>query len=611
MTRRQARRITVRPRTTARRPLAALLAGGAAVAAAVAGLGAAPASADAGAARVARPADQAGASTRGRVLSAEEIARLRVPVTPREDKRIGRVYRGLAPRNTGLCTGLFQVDGLNQCTHGPDDTPAGVTVDHVKPPLPSARQLMGLHRVSPAGAASKASASALAATNAVSAAAAPTAVVCEGDGVTGKRTQVLYVWSSTDRLATYLETFRGLAAGVDTIYDASAQETGGRRRVRFQTTASNGTCVATVTGVQLTSAAMTNFSTMVKELQAKGYSRTDRKYLIFADARTYCGIGSFSGDTRKGDTNRSNVGPAYARADSSCWDAVTASHELGHNLGAVNNNAPNTSRGGHCVDEWDVMCYSDEPYYPAMVTRCADRAHDARLDCNHDDYYNTAPHAGSYLATYYNVADNPFLIMGAGGGSSPSPTPTTSTASPTATKTASPTPTTMTPTPTTTPTAPTRTASPTPTTPVTPTRTASPTPTTPTTPTRTGSPTATPTVSPTPTVTPTVSPTPTGCALPETYTGTLSGPGRYAFQPNGTTFTITSARTLQACLTGPAGADFNLYLYAWTGRSWALKASGTTSSASESVSVAAAAGTYVWQVLDVRGSGSYTLQLAR
>ncbi|MFN8074132.1 MAG: hypothetical protein U0Q15_01785 [Kineosporiaceae bacterium] len=516
-----------------RRPLVPLLALSTALAAVAAGIAVAPADAAAPAA-----ARHRATGVKGRVLSADEVARLRVPVTPREDRRVGRVYRGLSPRTSGLCAGLFQADGLTQCTHGPDATPAGITVDDVKPPLPAAPRLAG---------------AAATAASAVAAAAAPsTAVVCDGDGTTGKRTQVLYVWASTDRLGQYRETFRSLAAGVDTIYDASAQETGGRRRVRFVTTpGASGTCVATVTGVQLTSAAMSDFSTMIRELQAKGYSRTDRKYLIFADARTYCGIGSFNGDTRKGDANRSNSGPSYARTDSSCWDPVSASHELGHNLGAVNNNAPNTSRGGHCVDEWDVMCYSDSPYYPAMVTKCADRAHDARLDCNHDDYYNTAPKAGSYLATYYNIADNPFLIMGAGGSTPTSPAPTTST-------------------------------------PATPTTTTKP---------ATSGPTTT---------------RPAGtCGLPETYTGTLTRSGRYALQPNGTSFKVTTARTLKACLRGPAGSDFNLHLYAWTGRSWVRKASGTSTSASESLTVPVSAGTYVWQVSDVRGSGSYTLELAR
>ena len=170
-----------------------------------------------------------------------------------------------------------------------------------------------------------------------------------------------------------------------------------------------------------------DWAPLLNAVRAAGYTRTDRKYLQFVDASVYCGIGGFAGDTRKSDANRSNTGPEYARADNGCWTAGVAAHELGHTLGAVNNNAPNGSGFAHCADEWDVMCYKDDP---SMVIRtvCTDRAHDQRLDCNHDDYYHTNPPAGSYLANYYNVADNLFLINP---GTAPSPTPTATPSQPT------------------------------------------------------------------------------------------------------------------------------------------------------------------------------------
>jgi hypothetical protein len=188
--------------------------------------------------------------------------------------------------------------------------------------------------------------------------------------------------------------------------------------------------------------------------------------MIFGESRVYCGIGSFAGDDRPGALNRSNGGPSYGRSDSGCWNAGVAAHELGHNLGAVNNSAPNSSQAGHCVDEYDVMCYKDTAN-TVLRTVCPNRAQDQRLDCNHDDYYHTDPSPGSYLANRWNMADSDFLLRGDGGpGPTPSPTPTTS-------PTPSPTPSTS----------PSPTASPTPT--GSPSPTASPTPT--------GSPTPTPT----------------------------------------------------------------------------------------------------------------------
>lgn len=96
-----------------------------------------------------------------------------------------------------------------------------------------------------------------------------------------------------------------------------------------------------------------------------------------------------------------------------------------------------------------------------------------------------------------------------------------------------------------------------------------------------------------------------GCT---TYSGSLSGTGASAIQPNGTYYQTTVTGTNSGVLTGPAsGADFDLYLQKWNGSAWANVASGTTSSANENVSYSGTAGYYQWKVLSYTGSGSYTL----
>src|SRR5262249_53538772 len=63
-----------------------------------------------------------------------------------------------------------------------------------------------------------------------------------------------------------------------------------------------------------------------------------------------------------------------------------------------------------CIDEYDIMCYSDYPNYPQMQYLCPNPSDDdTLLDCHHDDYFNTAPAPGSYLATHWNPANNRFL----------------------------------------------------------------------------------------------------------------------------------------------------------------------------------------------------------
>ncbi|MEU3727698.1 RICIN domain-containing protein, partial [Streptomyces sp. NPDC031705] len=240
-----------------------------------------------------------------------------------------------------------------------------------------------------------------------------------------------------DRYAEYVASFRKWAADADLIYAASAKETGGVRHIRYVTAAD---CTPSVLNIELPDSALSEFSATNNALAGKGLDRRDRKYMIFADTQVYCGIGTFNGDERPGQNNLSNFGPSYGRTDSGCWGGHTAAHELGHNLGAVNNSAPNTSRGAHCTDEWDVMCYSDTPYYPQMRTICTNKAAENILDCNHDDYFHTSPKAGSYLATHWNIADNQFLMRGEGGGGGTTPNPNPSpTAKPTPSPTTKPT----------------------------------------------------------------------------------------------------------------------------------------------------------------------------
>ncbi len=106
-------------------------------------------------------------------------------------------------------------------------------------------------------------------------------------------------------------------------------------------------------------------------------------------------------------------------------------------------------------------------------------------------------------------------------------------------------------------------------------------------------------------------PPPTGCSLPETYGGTLSGSGDYEYEPNGTYFYTSRSGSHRGCLAGPAGTDFDLLLWKWNGFGWSTVAQGTGSTSTEDVSYSGTAGYYVWRVESYSGSGTFSLRIQR
>jgi PKD domain-containing protein len=300
---------------------------------------------------------------------------LGIPSSTSAAKARGLVFRGLKRKHFGRCAGGYQILGLPHglgCTHGPDPAPSGVDVRKRRTIAQIARRTALPPRKT---------------------AASPPAA-CIGDGQSGARVELVYAVASyqPDRYSAVVDQIRGWAGDMAQDVHDSALETAGDRTLRFVT----ANCEVVVDHVVLSSNAMADFGAMADALRDKGFNRVDRDYVVFADANVYCGIGEVSGQ--------------FARADNGCWSGEVALHELTHNLGAVQLSAPNSSGGYHCTDESDVMCYSDEPDYPAMQYVCPP-SHERLLDCNHDDYFSTAPVTGSFLSDNpdFNVADSEFM----------------------------------------------------------------------------------------------------------------------------------------------------------------------------------------------------------
>ncbi len=94
--------------------------------------------------------------------------------------------------------------------------------------------------------------------------------------------------------------------------------------------------------------------------------------------------------------------------------------------------------------------------------------------------------------------------------------------------------------------------------------------------------------------------------------GTLSGTGAQAIQPNNSYYQTTATGTHTGQLTGPSGSvDFDLYLQKWNGFSWANVASGTGPTTTESVTYNGTAGYYRWRIYAYSGGGAYNLCTTR
>jgi PKD repeat protein len=96
------------------------------------------------------------------------------------------------------------------------------------------------------------------------------------------------------------------------------------------------------------------------------------------------------------------------------------------------------------------------------------------------------------------------------------------------------------------------------------------------------------------------------------YTGTFSGAnGQTQIHPGGTYYQSTVSGTHAACLTGPSGTDFDLYLDRWDGSAWVQVAASTGATSVESISYPGTAAYYRFRVLNYAGVGSYELIISR
>ena len=251
----------------------------------------------------------------------------------------------------------------------------------------------------------------------------PSDVPCIGDGTGGNRVQAVYAYSADgpDNYEAVAHYIRQWAAQADHIINSSAAETGGVRHIRFVTDIG---CQVDVARVPLTPDGLASLAGTAADLDAQGFARPDRKYLVWVDAYVYCGVATVERDDRPGQSNANNGNGEpgmIGRIDRGCWGVPGSSaeaHELTHILGGVQPTAPHGTWNYHCSDDSELMCYDDDSSKDGFVgshgqlvplAQVCPANHERLLDCNHDDYFSTSPSADSWLGQHWNVASSSFL----------------------------------------------------------------------------------------------------------------------------------------------------------------------------------------------------------
>lgn len=230
-------------------------------------------------------------------------------------------------------------------------------------------------------------------------------------GADGKRVEVLVAVEA----GSVASRFR-MSEVRDTIVDVERLFNSNGRRVRWVTDPL--TCEVSVTPYQMPAEFDGTTDDLLNVMKDEGKTDPDRKYLVLIKKNEVRfprpGLGGIAyGSARGNDTKEPSQQPAATEpgwAFAGTSSASIIAHEMLHTFGAVKSSAPNADETGHCVDEYDVMCY--EAHWREggrPVKEVCRETLDWMFDCNNDDYWNLDPEPGSYLDTHWNTADSPWL----------------------------------------------------------------------------------------------------------------------------------------------------------------------------------------------------------
>ena len=267
--------------------------------------------------------------------------------------------------------------------------------------------------------------------------------------------KVIYAYAA-DQPSRFDQLAHRLQANVSLLSRFMAGQSGDTKTLRFDMGTSCGAGYADIQVIRLprnlAAYAGPDFDLLADDVRGivAGSQTGPRDWIVYADRMRVNGVAG-TGEFYYGPIAEAPAATSHdagrlvsvvwglpALPNSSYADPTTMLHEMAHNLGAVQGNAPNSTgfdggiASGHCTDEWDVMCYADGGPDNAMTYPCTMRSGTVTetFDCGGDDYFNPIPSAGSWLASHWNVyasamlgACSGDLAVACGAESPPAPAP--------------------------------------------------------------------------------------------------------------------------------------------------------------------------------------------
>lgn len=227
-------------------------------------------------------------------------------------------------------------------------------------------------------------------------------------GTSGPRIEALYVrnqWQP-DRIAAARPTIKRAILGADAVLLNTAKSEGHTARLKIF---SYPTCGIVVHEV-VTDQSLRTFEEDRAVAQGYGYGgTTSRIWVLFVDNDYVCGEANVISDSNPDPAkNLNNINEHYSVLGHDCWQPYLLAHELGHNMGAVQLDAPHSTGAFHCTDNYDVMCYPDGgPKSQPQLYLCPTEP--VYYDCGRDDYFSYNPKS-DYLKTHWNLVNSRWII---------------------------------------------------------------------------------------------------------------------------------------------------------------------------------------------------------